>query len=51
MDFAYKIQLLIEDPKLEKEMGLIGNKIVSNNYLWPHSEKKLLQLYDKILLN
>ena len=47
IDFAEKILLLINNPDLEKEMGVRGNKIISENYLWTHSEKVLIELYNK----
>jgi len=47
-DFADKIELLLDNPDLEKEMGVKGNKIINDNYLWSHSEKVLLELYHSI---
>lgn len=48
IDFVDKIQELIENPELEKEMGIIGNKIITDNYLWSHSEEKLLHAYKSL---
>lgn len=47
-DFANKIQELIDNPKLEEEKGKLGNKIITDNYLWSHSEVELLKLYNSI---
>lgn len=47
-DFVDKIEILINNPQLEKEMGAKGNKIIIENYLWEHSEKELLKLYSNL---
>ena len=47
-DFADKIVYLLENPKVAAEMGKLGNKIINDNYLWSHSEEKLLNLYKSL---
>ncbi len=48
-DFAKKIIYLLENPDKAAEMGKLGNKIINDNYLWSHSEEKLLGLYNSLL--
>ena len=47
-DFAKKIIYLLENPDVSAEMGKLGNKIINDNYLWSHSEEKLLNLYKSL---
>ena len=47
-DFKNKILYLIDNPEEANRMGRIGNNIVVNNYLWTHSEKRILQLYQNL---
>ena len=48
-DFAQKILKIIDDPQLAAKLGKEGKAIIENEYLWEHSEKKLLSLYTKLL--
>ena len=48
-DFAEKIIYLLENPDKAAEMGKLGNKIINENYLWSHSEEKMLELYKSLL--
>jgi glycosyltransferase involved in cell wall biosynthesis len=47
-DFADKIVYLLENPEVAAKMGKLGNKIINDNYLWSHSEEKLLNLYKSL---
>jgi glycosyltransferase involved in cell wall biosynthesis len=47
-DFANKIIYLLENPDVAAEMGALGSKIINDNYLWSHSEEKLLNLYKSL---
>ncbi|OGU54012.1 MAG: hypothetical protein A3K31_14185 [Ignavibacteria bacterium RIFOXYA12_FULL_35_25] len=48
-DFIQKILKIIDDPQLAAKLGKEGKAIIENEYLWEHSEKKLLSLYTKLL--
>ncbi len=47
-DFTNKIIYLLENPDVAAQMGELGSKIINDNYLWSHSEEKLLQLYESL---
>jgi len=47
-DFASKIIYLLENPDVSATMGALGSKIINDNYLWSHSEEKLLNLYKSL---
>ena len=47
-DFTDKIIYLLENPKVAAQMGKLGSKIINDNYLWSHSEEKLLKLYESL---
>jgi glycosyltransferase involved in cell wall biosynthesis len=48
-DFVQKILKIIDDPQLAAKLGEEGKTIIENEYLWEHSEMKLLSLYKKLL--
>ncbi len=50
-DYKNKILYLIDNPEEANKMGQKGNEIITNNYLWGHSEKRILKLYEKLFNN
>lgn len=50
-DIAMAIDTLAENPKRVREMGLNGQRAVHAYYNWTVEEKKLLQLYEKLINN
>ncbi len=48
-DYAKKILYLLDNPEKTKEMGKIGKERINRNFLWKHSEERLIKLYDKLL--
>ena len=49
-DFAEKIESLLNNPDLRREMGEIGYARVVNELSWEHESKKLVDFYKKIFL-
>ena len=47
-DFAVKMNLLLNDPNLRKEMSEFGYARVVNELSWEHESKKLIDFYKKI---
>ena len=48
-DYVEKILYLLDNPEAALVLGEEGNKIIENEFLWEHSEKKLLTLYTDLL--
>ncbi len=48
IDFASKIEVLINDPERRSEMGRVGRARVLENLSWSHSAPHLLAAYDRI---
>ena len=48
-DYAEKILYLLDNPEKAKEMGAIGKERINRNFLWKHSEERLINLYSKLL--
>jgi glycosyltransferase involved in cell wall biosynthesis len=48
-DYIEKILYLLDNPQSAAVLGEIGGKIIENEFLWEHSEKKLLSLYTNLL--
>lgn len=48
-DFSKKILFLLKNKKVRSELGRIGNKIITEKYLWSNSAKQLLYLYHNIV--
>lgn len=48
-DFADKMNLLLNDDNLRKEMGEFGYKRIINELSWEHESKKLVDFYTNIL--
>ena len=51
IDYKNKILHLIDHPNEAKKLGEKGYSIIMNKYLWNQSEKNILQLYTKLLLD
>lgn len=51
LDFARKIQSLMENPELCQALGQIGRERIVNQLAWVHQEKNLLQAYEKLTLS
>lgn len=47
-DFASKIVLLMDNPRLRKKMGEFGKRRVENELAWEHVSKPLLQAYGNL---
>ena len=48
-DFAMKIDTLLGDPDLRREMGVIGRERIIRQFSWAHSAPVLLRAYAKAL--
>ncbi len=48
-DFAMKIDALLGDPDLRREMGVIGRERIIRQFSWAHSTPVLLRAYAKAL--
>ena len=48
-DFAEKIEYLLDNPELRKEMGSFGRKRIENELAWKYSVPNLLAAYKKAL--
>ncbi len=48
-DYAEKILYLLDNPETAKKMGAIGKERINRNFLWKHSEERLINLYNKLL--
>lgn len=48
-DFADKIEELLADPDMRREMGKIGRERVETQFSWPHQVPKLIAAYKRIL--
>jgi glycosyltransferase involved in cell wall biosynthesis len=48
-DFAMKIDALLGDPDLRREMGVIGRERIIRQFSWAHSAPVLLRAYAKAL--
>lgn len=48
-DFAMKIDMLLGDPALRREMGAIGRERIVRQFSWAHSAPVLLRAYAKAL--
>jgi glycosyltransferase involved in cell wall biosynthesis len=46
-DFAMKIDMLLGDPALRRDMGAIGRERVIRQFSWSHSAPVLLRAYEK----
>ncbi len=49
LDFARKIEELMDDPDRRREMGAVGRKRVEDVLAWPHQEGNLRSVYEKVL--
>lgn len=47
-DFAMKIDALLGDPALRREMGEIGRERIERQFSWAHSQPALLRAYAKV---
>jgi glycosyltransferase involved in cell wall biosynthesis len=50
-DIAEKIQTLLNDKSLRKELGENGRRAVVEKYSWESEEQRLLDLYNRVLEN
>lgn len=50
-DIAEKIQVLLSNKSLRKELGENGRKAVEEKYSWESEEKNLFDLYNRVLEN
>jgi glycosyltransferase involved in cell wall biosynthesis len=48
MDFARKIEALMDDPERRRRMGEIGRKRVHSDLAWEHQEGNLLAAYEAV---
>ncbi len=48
VDFAEKLNILINDPQLRGRMGRAGRKRVLEDLSWAHSEPQLLAAYARL---
>ena len=48
-DYVNKILFLIDNREAASELGEEGKKIIEEEFLWEHSEKKLISLYNDLL--
>ena len=46
-DFALKIDMLLSDPQLRRDMGALGRERVLTQFSWAHSVPALLRAYEK----
>lgn len=49
-EIANAMRWIVEHPKEAQVMGERGRKAVKEKYNWEHEEKKLLELYEKVLM-
>jgi len=49
-EIAFAIDKMVKDPELSAQMGRNGRKAVEKKYNWENEEKKLLNLYEKLLI-
>ena len=49
-DIAEKIMLLLENEDMGRKLGSVGRKLIEQEYTWEAEEKKLIQLYQGLLL-
>ena len=47
-DFLQKIKYLLENPKIQRKMGVIGRRKVEKNYSWNIFVAKTLKLYENL---
>lgn len=45
LDFAKKIEILMDDPAMRKEMGEVGYKRITDDLAWVHVSKNLIAAY------
>jgi glycosyltransferase involved in cell wall biosynthesis len=50
LDIAEKIIKLAGDEELRQQMGEAGRRIVEENFNWDHLAKRILQIYDSLLI-
>jgi glycosyltransferase involved in cell wall biosynthesis len=48
VDFAAKIEQLLDDPALRQRMGRLGRARVLTGLSWDHSAPRLLAAYDRL---
>jgi len=48
-DYVNKIIYLLDNPAIAKEMGEKGRERINREFLWKHSEERLISLYKKLL--
>ncbi len=48
LDFARKIETLMDDPDLRRKMGELGRRRVEDGLSWPHQEGNLRSVYDQV---
>jgi len=48
VDFAKKINRLLDEPALRKSMGLSGRKRIEQELSWEHEQPKLLKAYESL---
>ena len=48
---AEAILKLLDEPKLGREMGKRGKKLVEEKYTWPKAAKQMIEIYEEILKN
>ena len=50
-DFAAKVALLMDDPRLRESMGTAGRERAERGLSWEHSASALLKAYQKVLVD
>ncbi len=48
-ELANTIQYIIDNPKIRRRLGKVGNKAALTHFTWPIVGSKILKLYEKIL--
>ena len=48
-EFIEQLEKLLDNPKLAEQCGMLGRRIIEEQYLWEHQEQALLDVYRKIL--
>ena len=50
-DFAYQIEMLLDNEKLRQRMGLAGRRRIEETLSWQHSQRSLLATYEALFTN
>ena len=48
-EFVEKIEWLLDNPDMARQLGEKGRERIEKQFLWEHQEKALLDLYGRIL--